>query len=83
MLDPEIGEFVRAVTEIYSHYPARDQLTVQRARVVGAEARGRWAAGGPVMVRTDDISVPAGTGFIRLRIYRPKDMPSPGPALGK
>ena len=70
-LDPEIAEFVARMSSAWASHPPFATLPVVEARVIAEQVRAPWRAGGPVMARTTEYSVPTRTGALRIRVYDP------------
>lgn len=77
-LDPQIAEFLRRMAADGSRYPRRDTTSIDEARRIAEVVRAPWAAGGPEMVRIDELSAPTRHGDLRVRIYRPTKKPLDG-----
>ena len=70
-LDPDIRRFIEAVGAAYARYADFDALPWPRKRQIAEEVRAPWAAGGPTMASTTELTVPSGVGPVRLRIHDP------------
>jgi acetyl esterase len=70
-LDPDIRQFVRAVTEAAASQPRTESTPWPEARRWAEDARARWRQGGPAMLETRELCVPTRHGPVRARIYRP------------
>jgi acetyl esterase len=79
-LDPEIRAFVAAMSATWREHPALDSVSLAEARRIADKVRGRFAVGGPAMMRTTHHPVPHGSRSVRIRVYDPSPS-SPKPAL--
>lgn len=70
-LDPEIRRFVATVAADLAAYPDLQTLPLPDVRRILEVVRARWTAGGPEMVETLELPVPARSGQVRLRIHKP------------
>ena len=78
-IDPQIRRFQAGIAAGYARFPGFESLPLPEARLAAEQVRAPWAAGGPVMARTRDLTDPArGT---RFRIHLPQGAPDPAPAL--
>jgi acetyl esterase len=74
-LDPDIRRFVQLVAAGFARYPDFNTMPHARMRQVAEEVRAPWAADGPVMASTTELSIPCGSGKIRARIHNPSPRP--------
>lgn len=79
-IDPEIVRFIEGVAAGYAAHPPFDTLPLSEARRVAEAVRAPWAAGGPEMAETRELSVPFGADGVRVRIHSPS-RGAPLPAL--
>lgn len=79
-LDPEIREFVRAVSADAAPAAEAESTSIARARALYEKARVRWAVGGPAMTGTTDLEVEGRDSAVRVRLHRP-DVEAPAPVL--
>lgn len=79
-LDPDIRAFARRLAEGYAAHPALDGVDLAAAREIAEAVRAPFAAGGPVMARTDERTLP-GAVPLRLRLHRPLGGTAALPAL--
>lgn len=81
-LDPDIARFVCRLRQDWSQYPVLDTVTTHEARAIAERVRAPWAAGGPVMAETREVTAGALGSELRLRIHRPVGLAKgPAPAL--
>lgn len=73
-IDPDVGRFVREVNEAYARAAGLASLTPPEARRVVETVRAPWRVGGATMLNVRELTVPAGSGMMRIRVY------DPGPA---
>lgn len=79
-IDPGIARFIEGVAAGYAAHPPFDTLPLAEARRVAEAVRAPWAAGGPDMAETRELSVPFGAARVRVRVHRPS-RGAPLPAL--
>lgn len=75
-LDPEIAHFVKEMRSDALQHPPRESVPIVQARDIAEQVRGRWAQGGPEMLRTRDMRVPTRHQPVRIRVYEPVAAPS-------
>jgi acetyl esterase/lipase len=80
-VDPQIREFVDAVSAAYASHGPFDRLTPPEQRQVCEQVRAPWRQGGPAMASTRELSVPTRRGPVRVRIHDPRASAAPKPAL--
>ncbi|SEM22748.1 acetyl esterase [Pseudoxanthomonas sp. GM95] len=80
-LDPQIRGFVEDVCSKGARLRAGRELDWPQRRVIAEIVRTPWRAGGPQMLRSEDITVDAPAGAFRVRVLRPSTAPSTAPAL--
>ncbi|WKL57620.1 alpha/beta hydrolase fold domain-containing protein [Asticcacaulis sp. ZE23SCel15] len=79
-LDPDIARFIAITSEAYRSHPPFETLSPTEIRAVAEAVREPWVKGGPVMVRTEEHSVPTPYGEVRVRLHDPlppSDTPKP------
>jgi acetyl esterase len=80
-MDPDIARFAQQLAADWRRHPPLDTLPVAEARIVAERVRARWAAGGPAMAETHDLTIATGAGPLRVRIHRPTGADRPAPGL--
>jgi acetyl esterase len=70
-LDPDVRRFVEVIADAYRQHPAPRNMTERRA--LANVVRAPWAAGGPLMARTDEHRVACAAGDVRVRVFDPGD----------
>lgn len=70
-LDPEIRRFVKLMSQRWRQHPPLGKVSFPEARRIAEQVRSAWTRGGPVMARTEEVSVPAPGGSVRVRILDP------------
>ena len=70
-VDPDIRRFIDAVGAAFARYPDFPHASAARQRAIAEEVRAPWAAGGPAMARTRELTLPTRRGNIRCRLYTP------------
>ena len=73
-IDPDVGRFVREVNAAYARVAGFGSLTPPEARRAAEVVRAPWRVGGATMLNVRELTVPAGSGMMRIRVY------DPGPA---
>lgn len=71
MLDPEIADFVKRMSDAWAQFPPFATLPIQEAREVAEKVRAEWRQDGPVMAETSEHLVPTSSGLLRTRFYNP------------
>jgi acetyl esterase len=74
-LDPDIRRFIQSVGAAFARYPDFNAATPMRKRQIAEEVRASWAAGGPVMAKRADFTIPSTLGPLRLRVHNPSPTP--------
>ena len=80
-LNPELRAFLDEMRERWGEHPPFESLTFPERRQVCEKVRQRWADGGPKMAETLEKSFSCADSSMRLRIYIPKGVEPPYPAL--
>ncbi|HEY0683835.1 MAG TPA: alpha/beta hydrolase [Steroidobacter sp.] len=70
-LDPEVRQFVSAVSQAFASHPNFNNLPLPEMRRACEHVRAPWAAGGPVMVQRQERMIPTPAGEVRVRIHNP------------
>lgn len=70
-IDPEIATFIATMARSWANHPPFMDLSLPEARAIAEQVRAPWAAGGPVMQRTEEHGVPTRHGIMRVRVYDP------------
>lgn len=70
-IDDEIAEFVRLMREDGARYPDYAISPSPRQREIAESLRKRWTAGGPTMVRREDLAIDGPRGRVNLRLLSP------------
>jgi len=76
-LDPQVEQFMRAVTEDGRRLSAGRTLDWPRRRIIAEQSRVAWSRGGPCMHSTREFRIVASTGPLRVRLH------DPSPAVSK
>ncbi|MGH8178260.1 MAG: alpha/beta hydrolase [Steroidobacter sp.] len=74
-LDPDIRRFIREISAAFADHANYDTLPYPRKRQVAEQVRAPWAAGGPVMAKRVDVTIPWRAGRLTLRIHNPSLRP--------
>ncbi len=80
-VDPEIREFVAAVSAAYASHGRFDRMTPVEQRRVCELVRAPWRRGGPQMASTRELAIATRRGPVRVRIYDPGRGEAMKPAL--
>lgn len=79
--DPEIRRFLDEMRAGWADYPPFETMSFPEQRAVAEKVRARWTAGGPEMAQTTERTFDPGAGELRIRLYVPKGVAAPAPAL--
>jgi acetyl esterase len=80
-LDPQVQLFVQRMGADATKFPRRDTVSIAEGREIAEQVRAPWTAGGPVMERTTEQTVPTRHGEVLIRTYYPKERRMPGAFL--
>lgn len=80
-IDDEIAEFIRLKNEDAARFPDYSTSPLPRRREIAEDIRKRWTAGGPQMVRREDMGFDGPHGRVRLRLLSPRRPDAPLPAM--
>src|SRR3546814_7915410 len=80
-LDPDIRRFIRSTQAAWARHPALASVSSAEARAIAERVRAPWAAGGPIMARTTDMTVAVRGTNVGVRLYEPRSQPGSQPAL--
>src|SRR3546814_4226154 len=80
-LDPDIRRFIRSTQAAWARHPALASVSSAEARAIAERVRAPWAAGGPIMARTTDMTVAVRGTNVGVRLYAPRSQPGSQPAL--
>ena len=79
-IDAEVARFVEQLQGDWARFPELATASLPRQRQIAEEVRSRWSAGGPVMVRREDLTVETLSGSVRLRLLSPRSVDAAVPA---
>lgn len=69
-IDPEIRAFIERTSADYAAFTGASPISMERRREIAEQVRAPWAAGGPQMAETINLTV--GPRNVRMRIHIPK-----------
>jgi len=70
-LDPQILRFQTLMAEGFGRFPAVGTVTIPEARAIAEQVRAPWTAGGPVMGRTQTLTIDGNGLSVRVRCHEP------------
>ncbi|MGA0604245.1 alpha/beta hydrolase fold domain-containing protein [Caulobacter sp. KR2-114] len=80
-IDPEVAVFVARVQRDFARHPDLARMSFAEQRAVAESVRAPWRQGGPVMLRTWELTAPTEAGDVRLRLFDPGRPAGPAPVL--
>lgn len=70
-LDPDIRRFIQEVGASFARHPGFDRLPYPLKRQIAEQVRAPWAAGGPAMAKSMNVTIPSDAGNLTLRVHNP------------
>lgn len=81
LADPEIAIFNDRLNEEWKRHPSILDVSPEEARKIVEDIRRPWRLGGPDMATTSEHLIGLPSGQLRIRLYYPRGLPTPAPAL--